>query len=91
MVTFIPSWQNAGTTTPGKDINHQSSIYLIEIDKTWDFLVEPPDFNHLNFSFLIQILEKTLLSFLDRFQIFIWYSFYQIEDFAMSSCGPIVL
>ena len=30
----------------GKDIKHQSSIYLIKIDKTWDFLVEPPDFHH---------------------------------------------
>ena len=30
----------------GKDIKHQSSIYLIKIYKTWDFLVEPPDFNH---------------------------------------------
>ena len=30
----------------GKDIKHQSSIYLIKINKTWDFLVEPPDFHH---------------------------------------------
>ena len=30
----------------GKDIKHQSSIYLIKIDKTWDFLVEPPNFHH---------------------------------------------
>ena len=30
----------------GKDIKHQSSIYLIKIDNTRDFIVEPPDFHH---------------------------------------------
>ena len=36
---------------------------LLKIDKTWDFLVEPPDINHWKIFFLIHILEKTLLVF----------------------------
>ena len=36
---------------------------LLKIDKTWDFLVEPPNINHWKNFFLIHILEKTLLVF----------------------------
>ena len=44
-----------------KDIKHQSSIYLIKIDKTWDFLVEPPDFHYKKFFFLDSYFGKNFV------------------------------
>ena len=55
----------------GKDTKHQSSIYLIKINKTWYFLVKPPNFHYWIF-FLFIFWKKLSWSFLDRLQIFIW-------------------